>query len=84
MHGQLGQLVLEQMGQVGQMGNIGWDQLVTSMRGAIEDRSHVVHLGIGVGVILVVWINWQVARWALGQLDASKSKAKPRTRPGSE
>ena len=78
MSDRFGQFVL------GQVGNIGWDQLVTSMRGAIEDRSHVVNLGIGVGVILVVWINWRVARWVLGQLDASEPGAKPEARPGSK
>ncbi len=67
MNDWLGQLVLGQMENAG-----GWDQLVRSMRGAIEDRSHVVHLGIGVGVILVVWINWKLAKWILGHFESPK------------
>ena len=69
MSDRVGQFVLGQMGQVG---NVGWDQLVTSMRGAIEDRSHAMNLGIGIGVVLVVWINWRLARWVLGQLENPK------------
>ncbi len=75
MNGWLGQVGLGQMGQMGHSGGWdqrGWDQLVRSMRGAIEDRSHVVHLGIGLGVVLVVWINWKLAQWILGHFESPK------------
>jgi hypothetical protein len=62
MNDQIGHLVL------GQVGEVGWDSLVESMRGAIADRSHVTHLGYVIGIVLVVWINWRVAKWILRHL----------------
>jgi len=51
---------------------VGWSELVESMRSAIGDRSHALHLGIGLAVLLGVWVNWRLARWWMR-----------RSRPGS-
>jgi|GEM_PF-2852706 len=62
----------------GQVGDVGWDTMVHSMRGAIEDRSHAIHLGVAVGVLLFVWGNYLLAKWVLKSLsdkvDVSKLK----------
>lgn len=36
-----------------------------SLKGAIEDPSHVNTLGIALGVALAVWANYRIARWLL-------------------
>lgn len=41
----------------------GWDAVVQSMKGAIEDRTHVVILAVAVGLLLLIYINYRIARW---------------------
>jgi len=53
----------------GLVANSGWDLLVQSMQGAIDDRSHVVKLGYAIGAILFVWINYRLAKWILSRFD---------------
>lgn len=50
---------------LGQLCDVGWDSLVKSMRGAIEDRSHVVNIGYAAAFVVIVWINWRIAKWIL-------------------
>ena len=51
----------------------GWAQAVKSMHAAIEDPSHVMYLGCGLGLIVLVWVNWRVARWIYRGVKASDS-----------
>ena len=41
----------------------GWSAMVDSMQAAIEDRSHLVGLGVAAGIIVMVYANYRVARW---------------------
>jgi len=43
----------------------GWDDVVDSLKGAIEDPSHVNTLGIALGLVLAVWVNFRIARWLM-------------------
>lgn len=49
---------------------LGWGDLVQSMRGAIEDRSHVVNMGYAFAALVFIWINWRMARLILRWLQA--------------
>lgn len=51
--------------RLGTLAQAGWGDVVDSLQGAIEDRSHVVVLGVVVVVLVVVWVNWRVAKWLL-------------------
>jgi len=51
----------------GSLAQSGWGDVVSSLKGAIEDRSHVTVLGIAAGLLLVLWVNWRLARWLLSQ-----------------
>lgn len=53
------------LGFVGLAASAGWGDVVRSLKGAIEDPSHVNTLGIVVGVVLVVWVNYRIARWLM-------------------
>ncbi|MDF1810482.1 MAG: hypothetical protein P1U42_12400 [Phycisphaerales bacterium] len=66
------------MGQTlqGQVGDVGWDTMVHSMRGAIEDQSHVIILGITLGVLVFVWVNYRLAKWLLKRLDLTSGVSK--------
>jgi hypothetical protein len=64
--------------QLAQVGEADWGQLVDSMRGAIEDRSHVMNLGIAVGVVVVIWVNWSVAKWVLNHFNGSSGQRSAR------
>ena len=45
----------------------GWDDVVRSLKGAIEDPTHVNILGIALGLMVAVWVNYRIAKWLLGQ-----------------
>jgi hypothetical protein len=46
---------------------------VHSLKGAIDDRSHVVILGIALGVVVVVYVNWKLAKWLVSQSGSNAS-----------
>lgn len=50
---------------LGTIAQAGWGDVVESLKGAIEDPSHVNTLGIVLGVVLVVWVNYRIARWLM-------------------
>lgn len=52
-------------GFVGLATSAGWGDVVRSLKGAIEDPSHVHSLGIVLGVVLGVWVNYRIARWLM-------------------
>ena len=41
----------------------GWSAVVESMEAALSDPTHVIVLGIAVGVVIVLYVNYRVARW---------------------
>lgn len=45
-----------------------WSELVESMQQALDDRSHVTNLGYALGLALILYINFKVARWLMRQL----------------
>ena len=45
----------------------GWDRVVRSLEGAIQDRSHAIALGWVLGLALVTWANFRLVRWLLGR-----------------
>jgi hypothetical protein len=59
----MGMVLLEHA--LGTLAQTGWGDVVDSLKGAIEDRSHVVTLGIAAAVVLSVWVNYKVAKWLL-------------------
>jgi hypothetical protein len=38
------------------------------MSDAISDPSHTMTLGYALGALLVLWVNFRLARWVLGKL----------------
>ena len=51
----------------------GWGDVVSSLKGAIEDRSHVSILGIALGIMVLFWVNYRIARWLLSQSQTRSS-----------
>lgn len=58
---------------LGTIAQAGWGDVVDSLKGAIEDRSHVVVLGVAIGVLVVIWANWRIAKWLLAQSNKQSS-----------
>lgn len=63
MQDQIRTAVLSQVGDPS-----GWGELVDSMSGALNDRSHATGLGYALVVVVFIWINWRIARWMLGRV----------------
>ncbi len=42
---------------------VGWSDVVESMEAAFSDPKHVIVLGIVTGSIVVLYVNYRVARW---------------------
>jgi divalent metal cation (Fe/Co/Zn/Cd) transporter len=42
---------------------VGWSDVVKSMEAAFSDPKHVIILGIVAGSIVVLYVNYRVARW---------------------
>lgn len=63
--------VLERV--AGSLAQSGWSDVVDSLKGAIDDRSHVIVLGVAAGVLVVIWANWRVARWLMSLSDKRPS-----------
>ncbi len=59
--------------RVGTIAQAGWADVVDSLQGAIEDRSHVVVLGVVLAVLVVIWANWRIAKWLLSQSNKPSS-----------
>lgn len=55
------------------LAQVGWDEVVHSLKGAIDDRSHVVILGIALGVVVLVYVNWKLAKWLVSQSGSNAS-----------
>jgi len=56
----------------GLVGDVGWDSVVRSMQGALDDRSHVTHLGYAIAAVAFVWINYRLARWLMSRLESTQ------------
>lgn len=54
---------------LGHVCDVGWGQVVDSMRGAIDDRSHAVSLGILVGLIVIAYGNYCLLKLVLSKRD---------------
>lgn len=40
------------------------------MSNALSDRSHVTNLGYALGLLLILYFNFKVARWLMRQLNS--------------
>ena len=47
----------------------GWGAIVESMENAFSDPKHVIILGIAVVIIVVVYVNYRVAKWLENQAE---------------
>lgn len=47
----------------------GWSAIVESMESAFSDPKHVIILGIAVVIIVVVYVNYRVAKWLENQAE---------------
>jgi small neutral amino acid transporter SnatA (MarC family) len=56
----------------GLVGDVGWDSVVRSMQGALDDRSHVTHLGYAIAAVAFVWINYRLAKWIMRHLESAQ------------
>ena len=43
---------------------VDWDELVQSMHDGFDGAGHAINLAIGIGVLVLFWINVRLARWA--------------------
>lgn len=51
----------------------GWNDVVRSLKGAIDDPSHINVLGIAAAVMIAVWVNYRLARWLLARSQSRSS-----------
>lgn len=43
--------------------DVAWSDVVQSMEAAFSDPKHVIILGVIAGSIVVLYVNYRVARW---------------------